>query len=130
MLVISSKLIDFKTGKVVGVVCINGETSVALTLDKAKELGVDDIDIIEFLDTSSIDVAINPRRKNYCALLSKSVMTLDNYLDTPYEVIGDVTDIFDKKEIIWGRCFNYFDFIELDNDTSIKRALCDFERED
>lgn len=127
MLVIQSKLIDFKTKKCVGVVCINGATSVALSLEKAKELEVQDIDIIEYLSADIEEVAVHPRRKNYFALLSNSTGFLEDFDDVAYDKIGDTFDLLNLNEVIWGYLFRAVDFIELDNSIAIRRALADAE---
>ena len=127
MLVIQSKLIDFKTKKCVGVVCINGITSVSLSLEKAKELDVQDIDIIEYLGTDFEEVAVHPRKKGYYALLTNSIGTLDDFEDISYDRIGDVFDRLSLKEVIYGYVFKSLDFVELDNEIALKRALSDAE---
>ena len=128
MLVIQSKLIDFKTKNCIGVVCLNGNTSVSLSLEKAKELGVQDIDIIEYLNADIEEVAVNPRRPKFYANLDKSVGVLDDLVDLDYDRLGDFSDILSFKEVIYGNIFRYIDFIELDNDVSIRRALIDAEK--
>lgn len=128
MLEIQSKLLDFKTKECVGVVCLNGCTSVALSLDKAKDLGIEDIEIIEFLDVPAEDVVINTKRHNCFCKLDSSIGFLDNYEDIPYEMMGSITNIIDCKEVISGYVFNYLSFVELDNSEAIKRALSDSER--
>lgn len=123
MLKISSKLIDFKSNECVGVICRNGVTSVPLTIDKAKELDVQDIDIIQYLNTDINEVAVNSRRKNYVAFLSNSIGFLDNFDELNYEKMGDTLNKLDTKEVIWGYVFKFIDFIELDNEIAIRKAL-------
>lgn len=127
MLVIQSKLVDFKTKECVGVVCINGTTSVSLSLEKAKELDIQDIDIIEYLGTDFEEVVVHPRKKGYYALLTNSIGMLDGFEDVAYNRIGDVFDTLSLKEVIWGYAFKSLDFVELDNEISLKRALSDAE---
>lgn len=128
MLVIQTKLIDFKTKNCIGVVCINDDTSVALSLDKAKELGVEDIDIVDYLGVGTEEVVVNTKRPNYYAYKDKARSILDDYFDVPYEWTGAVDCMFLRTEIIWGYAFAYLDFIELDNEVSIKRAISNSER--
>ena len=127
MLKISSKLIDFKSNECVGVICRNGVTSVPLSIDKAKELDVQDIDIIQYLNTDINEVAVNPRRKNYVAFLSNSIGFLDNFDELNYEKMGDTLNKLDTKEVIWGYVFKFIDFIELDNEIAIRKALSNEE---
>lgn len=127
MLVIQSKLIDFKTKKCIGVLCINGGTSVSLSLEKAKELGVQDIDIIEYLGANIEEVAVNPRRPSFYIKLSNSLGVLDDLLDLDYDRLGDFSDLLSLNEVIYGYIFRYIDFIELDNKICIRKALMDYE---
>lgn len=127
MLVIQSKLIDFKTKKCIGVVCINGSTSVSLSLEKAKELDVQDIDIIEYLGADIEEVAVNPRRPSFYIKLSNSLGVLDDLLDLDYDRLGDFSDVLSLNEVIYGHIFRYIDFIELDNKICIRKALMDYE---
>lgn len=129
MLIIQSKLINFKTNELIGVICINGATSVALTIEKAKDLEVEDIDIINYLGVDEIDVAISPAHKGFYARLSSSLGEMPDYSDNPYERIGSLVQPLECKEVIWGNIFNYTSFVELDNDVAITRALSDSERE-
>ena len=123
MLIIQSKLVDIFSKKCVGVICINEDTSVSLSLKKANELGVQDIKIIDYLDAQVEDVVVNPRRPNYFSKVDKSVGILDDYKDVPYDRMGDICNKLELKEVINGYVFNYIDFIELDNEIAIKRAL-------
>lgn len=127
MLVIQSKLIDIKTNECVGVICLNEDTSVPLSLSKAKELGVEDIDIIQYLDVINDKVVLHPRRKGFYGLVDKASGYLSDYSDVPYENFGSLEDLFLKSEIIWGYSFRYLDFIELDNSIAIQRALSNAE---
>ena len=127
MLVIQSKLIDFKTKKCIGVLCINGNTSVSLSLEKAKELGVQDIDIIEYLGANIEEVAVNPCRPSFYIKLSNSLGVLDDLLDLDYDRLGDFSDVLSLNEVIYGHIFRYIDFIELDNKICIRKALMDYE---
>ena len=129
MLFIQSKLVDIFNKKCVGVICINGATSVSLSIEKASELGVQDIEIIDYLDTQVEDVVVNPRRPNYFSKVDKAVGVLDDYKDVPYDRMGDICNKLELKEVINGYVFNYIDFIELDNEIAIKRALVDSEAE-
>lgn len=128
MLVIQSKLINFKTNELVGVVCINGSTSVALTVEKAKDLEVEDIDIIQYLGVDEVEVALSPKHKGFYSRLSSSLGEMPDYSDNPYERIGSLVQPLECKEVIWGNIFNYNSFVELDNDIAITRALSDSER--
>ena len=127
MLIIQEKLIDIKTEKCIGVICINEDTSVPLSLEKARELDIEDMDMIEYLDVVEENVVINPRRPNFYAYVDKASGFLDNYIDVPYERVGDISNVFDSSEVIWGYVFKYLDFIELDNSVAIDRALKNFE---
>lgn len=127
MLIIQSKLVDIFSKKCVGVICINEDTSVSLSLERAKELGVQDIKIIDYLDAQVEDVVVNPRRPNYFSKVDKSVVVLDDYKDVPYDRMGDICNKLELKEVINGYVFNYIDFIELDNEIAIKRALINAE---
>lgn len=128
MLIIQSKLIDFKTKKIVGVICINGETSVALTIDKAKELQVEDIDIVEYLGVEELEVAVRPSNTNSFAELSKSLGDMVGLGDVNFERVGSILCPMDCIDVIWGKMFNFISFIELDNDIAIRRALSNSER--
>ena len=130
MLYITTKLIDKQSSNVVGVVCKNGNTSVALSLEKAKELGIQDIDIIQYLGVNEEYVFKNPKRKNYIVYISNNIGELDNFSDIPYEFMGDRLNLFDCKEVIYGYIFNYMSFIELDNAIALQRALVDFEKDE
>lgn len=127
MLIIQSKLIDFKTKECVGLICVNKDTSVALSLNKAKELGIEDIDLIEYLDVTEEEVAINPRRPEFYALVSSAVGVLDDYSEIPYEKMGSLINLLDCKEVIWGTVFKCTSFIELDNEIAYKRAISNSE---
>lgn len=128
MLNIQSKLIDIKTDKCVGVVCINGDTSVPLSLEKAKELGVEDIEIIDYLDVNKEGVALNTRRKGFYALVSKALGFISDFEDIPYDSMGSLDNIFSRTETIWGYSFRHTDFMELDNEIAIRRALGNAEQ--
>lgn len=128
MLIVQSKLVDFKTNELVGVICINGETSVALSLDKAKDLNIEDIDIIQYLGVDEIQVAIRPNNTGSYARLSSSIGEMPDFEDVPYERVGSIIQPLDCKEVIWGIMFNFASFVELDNEIAIKRALIDAEK--
>ena len=130
MLYITTKLIDKHSNECIGVVCKNGNTSVALSLEKAKELGIQDIDIVQYLGMNDEYVFKNPKRKNYIVYISSNIGELDNFSDVPYELLGDRVNLFDCKEVIYGYIFNYMSFIELDNDIALQRALIDFEKDE
>lgn len=130
MLIIQKKLINGITNKCFGVICSleDGVTMVCLSINKAIELNVQDIEILEYLDCD-FDIAFeNKRRTGYFALGSNEKGYLNEYSDIPYERIGDLSDIFNMKEIVYGHMFDYKDFLELDNDFAIKRALLDLEK--
>lgn len=129
MLIVQSKLINFKTKELVGIICINGATSVALTVEKAKNLEVEDVDIIQYLGVDEIEVAVSPAHNGFYARLSSSLGEMPDYFNNPYERIGSLVQPLECKEVVWGNIFNYTSFVELDNNIAIRRALSDSEME-
>lgn len=130
MLIVQRKLVNAVDNKCFGVVCSleDGVTLACLSINKAKELEVQDIDILEYLECEEELAYLNPRRSGYYIPETNSNGFLKDFADVSYERMGEVTDLFNMQEVLYGHIFNYKDFIEIDNEVCIKRALKDDER--
>ena len=103
-LVLSKKLVDVRTGAIVGLLYQDVEAPfmrlVPFKLDVAKSLGLQDADIAEFLEVDTCDVVIF---KDSYALISNVLYELDDKT-VPFEKDGD-------KIIIFGYVFDRFSLI-------------------
>lgn len=126
MLLIQSKLIDIKTRNCFGIICTSSKAEdcrVPLSLDKARELNIQDIDIIEYLGVQEDEVVRHTRYSDRYGRLENSISFIDSYEDVPYEKMGSVEDVLNYQEVIWGYVFPYLNFIKLDSEEAIKRVL-------
>ena len=103
-LVLNKKLVDVRTGAIVGLLYQDVEAPfmrlVPFKLDVAKSLGLQDADIAEFLEVDTCDVVIF---KDSYALISNVLYELDDKT-VPFEKDGD-------KIIIFGYVFDRFSLI-------------------
>lgn len=110
---ISAKLVNRLTHKIIGVLYSVRDYVIPLSIDKAKELGVSDIDIIEYMsDIEEIGVYTY---KNY-------FVDASNYVIENESSIGDdfVYDFGSSIEVD-GYVFNKTSLLELDNEVWLRR---------
>lgn len=107
-LLLDSKLVDIKSNKIVGLLYKDVDVSfprlVPFKLQVAKDLGLQDSDIAEFMDVKSIDVVIH---NNTYALVSNALCILDDK-DVPFEKV-------DEKTAIWGHLFERCSLVDFIN---------------
>lgn len=106
-LVLNNKLVDFKTKKVIGLLYRDYDVDdfaryLPFSLEKAKELKLQDSDIAEFMDVEEIEVVT---RGNKYALLSNSIGFVDLLEEVPYELT-------DTNVVIWGYLFEKYSIVD------------------
>lgn len=107
-LCLESKLLDIKTNSVVGLLYrdLNADFPrlVPFRLQVAKDLGLQDSDIAEYMDVEIVEVVVH---NNSYAIISNALCELEDKA-IPYERIND--DIS-----IWGYVFNRFSLVSFIN---------------
>lgn len=115
------KLVDFVTGEIVGYIYSYLETNIAVTKEKAVELGLESADYIEYLDLEVWEVLSH---NNKYALLSNAILYYPIYSDTEFDRLDD------EKVIIWGYIFEKYHLVSLDDDSVINQVLLERGRVD
>lgn len=113
MLVISNKLIDVETGELVGFLYENGNGKLAVTKEKAIELGLDCAEFGEYMDCDTIEVV---HWGTYYALIENELYEMDDD-----ECCGRNFIDLDNKVAIYGHVFNKTNLVELNNSVIIRR---------
>lgn len=114
------RLVDVKTTKIVGYIIKNTVNSVALTVDKMKELNLDCVSWCDYDESIiNLDVVIKDNKYSDTAF---ALTYLQEYEDVPYERMSD------GNIIIYGYVINSNRLIELDNEVAIKNCIIDSER--
>ena len=104
------KLVNFVTGEIIGYIYSYLETNIAVTKEKAIELGLESADYIEYLDLEVWEVLSH---NNKYALLSNAISYIPHYSDTEFDRLDD------GKVIIWGYIFEKYHLVSLDEDSII-----------
>lgn len=112
-LIPQARLIDHETGEIVGYMLQSGVRRVALTLEKIKELNLECVTYIEFLELEIIEVL---SYKNYFAIFENYVYLIEDLEAIPYKRDGE-------NVILWGYCFKQSHLVPLDDKTALKYAL-------
>lgn len=104
-LCVSAKLVDTITKNVVGIQYrdydIDEPRIIPFSINTAKTLGLEDADIIDYLDVDVVEVLVHG---NSYALTSNSLCTLEHLEDTPFEQESN-------KVILWGRVFEPYHLV-------------------
>lgn len=103
-------------GEVIGYRVANSKGYMsAVSAEKAKELGVQDADILDLMDFPEEEVLVAPDGRY--ALIDKSEMFLADREDDPWGVAGD------DKVVVYGHVLRESCFCPLDNEYAIARML-------
>lgn len=115
-----SVLVDKVTGEIIGyeVESENNESVASITLEKAKELGVCDVDDLDYLDLPVNEVVSG--RGRY-ALVDYADIYMASECNTPFEKLDD------GRVCIYGYVFESYKLLEIDNEFAIKRLYFDKE---
>lgn len=114
-----SVLVDRVTGEIIGYeITSDNETVVGVTFDKAKELGVLDIEDLQYLDLPIIEVVST--RGRY-ALIDYADIYISSNSDIPYEKNED------DSVSIYGYVFQSYRLMSLDNQAAIDRLSVEKE---
>lgn len=115
MLVISDKLVDIKTQDIIGFLYQRETNKLAVTKEKAIELGLDCAEFAEYVDANKMEVA---SWGSYYCVMENELYTLDDddYCGRPYIDMED-------KVAIHGHVFKKISLVELNNEVSIRRML-------
>ena len=112
-MILLGQFVDVVTGEVLGYKIGNGDIlTAAVTKEKAKELKVEDIEIVNYLDLEVIE-SIKGRGDTY-AVLSREEIYLGDYAEVPYTRLDD-------KIALYGHVFNSNAICELNNNLAIER---------
>lgn len=113
MLVISNKLVDIETGELVGFLYENGSGKLAVTKEKAIELGLDCAEFAEYMDCDIIEAV---HWGNYYAVMENELYEMDDdeYCGRHYIEEGD-------NVAIYGHVFKKTHLVELNNPVIIRR---------
>lgn len=116
VLYFSSKLMDKISKKVIGYEVTSNNGSVAgMTLDKAKEEGVCDVEDLEYMGLPEKEVVCWGSKYAFCDLA-------DSYnsfaCDIPFEKCGDCV-------LIYGYYFQRYRLVEINNEVAIERLYKD-----
>lgn len=109
------RVLKDKFDNVVGYVVSAGNTySVSVTKEKAKELDVQDLDIIEYFDLP-VDEVVQITRGSY-ALVENNSGFFEEFEDSKKDYFGD-------KTLYYGYYFEPKYIVSLDNDSAIRRMM-------
>jgi hypothetical protein len=101
--------------KVVGVtITLGGDYTCSVSVEKAKELGVEDIDIIQYMDYTNVDVI--PIGTNKYALPEHKTSFFEDFADVPSDYFGD-------RRIYYGYLFEDRFIVPLDSESAINRMV-------
>lgn len=111
--IMTGKYVDCRSKEIVGVRISRGtEYEAAVTIEKAKELNVEDIDIVQYLDVYPIEV-VAVGEVGY-AILDKSDGFLSDYADVMLEDMGDLY-------YLYGHVFKKHFLCKFDVEAAIRR---------
>lgn len=112
---ITGKLKDIQTDKVIGVKVVGSYLfEAALSLERAKEMKVPDIEYVQYLDCAEHEVCVSPTGKY--AMLEKEAGYHAELKDEPFTN-------FMGMYSIWGHLFQPYDLLGLDDSYAIYRML-------
>ena len=115
MLNIVGRLVSVATGDILGYK-IQGSTpyTAVMTVEKAKELGIEDASIAQYLECDNIEVVEIPN--NRYALISNSSSFIEEFAESYRE------DMF-GKEVYYGYIFEPMFICPIDSEEAIQRLL-------
>lgn len=113
-LLITGKLVDIRTKETVGYKIITDKDesySAVVSLDKLKELAVQDASIVQYMDFEEIEVILS--RNNKYGVIDRSKGFSEELADIPYEEVFGVA--------VYGYLFNENELCPIDNEFAINR---------
>lgn len=123
MLKIVTRLVNFKTKEVVGVLVEKDACRLALDINKAQDIGVEDISIVNYLDVEEKLVAISSDGKSFAYLDEDENEFRPEYEDTEYSVLFDSSYRRVSKCVVWGYVFDYSKFIPFNSKGAMREVL-------